>query len=178
MQDLNHRGKEFKYVLSYILVIVVALWIFIGVFEGNRLIIVITKFDQQSESAELSDTEEEITQEDAKEQTYQFVREICPSANISHDDVLPVSGRWAYHARLLASSCPHHALHGRYQENVKKCLRVVPNPTCGQGEDLNTSLDEFEDNELSTKLEKVSGITVLEERYSKIYTYVLYQHFC
>ena len=151
--------------LSYILVIIVALWIFIGVFEGNRLIIVITKFDQQSESAELSDTEEEITQEVAKEQTCQFVREIYPSAKISHDDVLPVSGRWAYHARMLASSRPHHALHSRYQDNVKKCLLIAPNPIRGQGEDSHTSLDEFEDNELSTKLENVSGIAVLEERY-------------
>ena len=133
-------------------------------FEGNRLIIVITKFDQQSELVELYDTEEEITEEDVKEQTCQFVRGICPSAKISHDDVLPVSGRWAYHARMLASTPRHHAMHSRYNEIVKSCLCAGPNPTRGQEEDLYTCLDEYEDHELSKKLEEVSGVTKLEER--------------
>lgn len=135
-----------------------------GVFEGNRLIIVITKFDQQSGSAELSDTNEEITEEEAKAKTCQFVCEICPSAKISHDDVLPVSGRWAYHARMLASTPQHYPMYSRYKKNVKMCLCVSLNPTCGQEEDLYTCLDEYEDHELSKKLEEVSGVTKLEER--------------
>ena len=132
-----------------------------GVFEGNRLIIVITKFDQQSGSAELSDTNEEITEEEAKEKTCQFVCEICPSAKISHDDVLPVSGRWAYHARMLANSSKCEPTHNRCQSNVRKCLADVPNRTCGQGEDPYANL---EDSNLSAELEKASGITVLEAR--------------
>ena len=168
MQVLNHYGTLVIQVQAIVhLNNQICLMNFIGVFEGNRLIIVITKFDQQSGSADLSDTWVKITENDVKEQTCQFVRKICPTAKISHDDVLPVSGRWAYHARMLASTPRHHAMHSKYEENVKKCLCAGPNPTRGQEEDLYTSLDEYEDHELSKKLEEASGITMLEERYSK-----------
>ena len=121
----------------------------------------ITQFDRPSWSGDLSDTEEEISEEEAKEKTCQFVRKICPSAKISHDDVLPVSGKWAYHARMLANSSPWELTHYRCQSNVRKCLADVPNRMCAQGEDPYAVL---EDSKLSTELEKASGITVLEAR--------------
>ena len=115
---------------------------------------------------ELSDIDEEITKEYVKRKTCQFVHEICPSAEISHEDVLPVSGRWAYYARMLAISDASLFSHARYYDNVRKSLREVPNPTCGLEDDPYTCLDKLGDDVLSAKLEDASGITTLEERYS------------
>ena len=145
--------------------LVLCLFLFTGVFQGNRLIVVITKFDLQSDSANLFYTEEEITEEHVKKQTCQFVQEACAGVDISPDDVLPVSGRWAYWARMLANTGPHELTHYRCHAAVKRCLYDVPNSTCGQGEDPNMSLDKLGDDELSAKLEEASGIAALEERY-------------
>ena len=148
-----------------------------GVFQGNRLIIVITQFDQVSGSAELSDTDEEITEETVKKQTCQFVHKACPGVKFSPDDVLLVSGRWAYHARMLAATPPHgptQCAHDGFQARVKRLLRDVPNSTCGQGEDPNVSFDKLGDAELSAKLEEASGIATLEARYFKFHILLVY----
>ena len=145
------------------------MFLFTGVFQGNRLVIVITKFDQQSGSAYLSGTGEEITEEQVKKQTCQFVREACTGVDISPDDVLPVSGRWAYNARMLANTPPHEPNHHKCQTSVKICLLAIRDQACGEGEDLNTSLDELPDHKLIAKLEEASGIATLEARYSQAY---------
>ena len=136
-----------------------------GVFHDNRVIIVITKFDEVNRSSDPD--EDEVTEGKVKEEACQFVREACPGATISPDDVLPVSGRWAYNARILANTGPHEPTHNDRQAAVKRYLRDVPNSTCGQGEDPNMSLDKLGDDELSAKLEEASGIAALEERYFK-----------
>ena len=137
---------------------------FTGVFQDNRLIVVITKFDEQ-----LADTDEEITEGEVKEETCQFVSKACPGATILPDDVLPVSGRWAYHARMLAMTERQKVAHQKCQDKVKKCLHDVRSQPCGEGEKLSTSLDELPDDVLSAKLEQASGITTLEARYSQAY---------
>ena len=141
---------------------------FTGVFQGSRLIIVVTQFDRVNEHSDPDDDpNDEITDECVKEQTCQIVRKACPEAKISHDDVLLVSGRWAYHARLLAMTPSQDPTHSRCQDDVKKFLCALPNLTRGQGEDL----DKLKDDELSEKLEKASGIATLEARYSKIFMF-------
>ena len=134
-----------------------------GVFRDNRVIIVITKFDLVNQSSD-SD-EDEVTEEKVKEETCQFVSKACPGATILPDDVLPVSGKWAYNARMLANTGPEEPNHHRCQTIVKSCLCNVPNATRGQGEDPNMSLDKLGDDVLSAKLEEASGIIALEERY-------------
>ena len=144
-----------------------------GVFQSNRLIIVITQYDQVSGSSELSDTDEEITEEGVKKQTCQFVHKACPGVKFSPDDVLLVSGRWAYHARMLAVTPPHgptQRANEKFQATVKRLLRDVPNTTCGQGEDPTVSFDKLGGDELSAKLEEASGIATLEARYFKFHT--------
>ena len=143
--------------------VIIYFWMFFltGVFRDNRVIIVITKFDLVNQSFD----EDEVTEGKVKEQTCQFVAKACPGATILPDDVLPVSGRWAYNARMLANTGPEEPNHNRCQTAVKNCLRHVPNATCGQGEDPNMSLDKLGDDVLSAKLEEASGIIALEERY-------------
>ena len=143
---------------------VIACILFTGVFQGSRLIIVVTKFDCINEH---SDTDDEITDEHVKEQTCQIIRKACPGAKISHDDVLLVSGWWAYNARMLANTGPQLPTHYDRQAAVKKCLHDVSNLTCGQGENP----DKLTDKELSDKLEEASGIGTLEARYSKIHVF-------
>ena len=148
---------------------------FTGVFKGNRLIIVVTKFDKTIDSADLSDSNEEMSEEKVKKRACQFVHKAC-DVEFSPDDVLVVSGSWAYCARMLDMTPPYgptQCAHKRYQANVKKCLRGVPNSTCGQGEDLNVSLDKLGDDELSAKLEEASGIAALEERYFHNYYFTM-----
>lgn len=134
-----------------------------GVFCDNRVIIVITKFDLVNQSSDPD--EDEVTEEKVKEETCQFVSKACAGVDISPDDVLPVSGRWAYNARMLANTGPEEPNHHKFQTIVKSCLGDVPNATRGQGEDPNMSLDKLGDDVLSTKLEEASGIITLEERY-------------
>ena len=136
-----------------------------GVFHDNRVIIVVTKFDEVNRSSDPD--EDEVTEEKVKEEACQFVCEACPGAAISPGDVLPVSGWWAYNARMLANTGPQVPTHNRCLVAVKKCLHEVPNSTCGQGEDPNMSLDKLGYDELCAKLEEASGIVTLEARYFK-----------
>ena len=68
-----------------------------GVFEDRRLIVVVTQFDR---TVEPDDTDEGITVEKVQEKVCQSVRKACPDVNISVDDVLPLSGLWAYHVTM------------------------------------------------------------------------------
>ena len=141
-----------------------ALFLFTDVFQGNRLIVVITKFDEQ-----LADTDEEITEGEVKDETCQFVHEACAGVELSPNNVLPVSGKWAYNARMLAMTAPQKPTHYKYRDMVKKCLQNLSNQACGEGEKLSKILDELPGDELSAKLEEASGITTLEARYSQAY---------
>ena len=157
-----------------------------GIFDDNRLIIVITKFDlvrvsqsedyTEEETTEditeeiVEETAEEITEDKVKEAACLSVSNACHGAKISPDNVIPVSGRWAFHARMLARSHPGSTNHKRCRQIVMKCLGEVCDLTCGQGEKPSTSLVKLEDHELSARLEEFSGIANLEVRYS---TYLL-----
>ena len=126
----------------------------------------VTKFDRTSKEARLSDPPEEMTEEKVKKQVCKFIHKAC-GVEFSNDDVLVVTGIWAYYARMLATIPPYGPTQLAYTkcyENMKRCLHDVPNATCGQGEDPNVSLDILGGDELSAKLEKASGIVTLEER--------------
>ena len=157
--------------------------LFTGVSKDNRLIIVVTKFDQVILLSKDSDTceemtEEIVTEEEMKKQACQFVHKAC-GVEFSNDDVLVVFGIWAYYARMLAMTPPYGPTliaHRRYQAIAKKYLCDVPNTTRGQGEDPNMSLDKLGDDVLSAKLEEASGIITLEERYFTTITFSLTLH--
>ena len=140
-----------------------------GVFEDKRLVIVVTKFDQVHESkledyTEEDSTGDEITEERVKAAACESVSKVCHGAEISPDNVIPVSGKWAYHARMLANCLPHEPAYHTYRKNVEESLDKVPNATCGQEERPSTSFVNLEHHELSAKLEEASRITMLEAR--------------
>ena len=151
-----------------------------GVFDDNRLIIVITKFDLVRVSQSRCITEqttpdpaEEITEDKVKEETCLSVSKACDGAKISPDNVIPVSGNWAFHARMLAKLNPQSSKYELVRKIVVRDLEVC-HETCGQGEKPSTSLVRLGDHKLSTKLEEFSGITNVEARYSLI-IFIYYQ---
>ena len=133
-----------------------------GVFEDRRLIVVVTQFDR---TVEPDDTDEGITVEKVQEKVCQSVRKACPDVNISVDDVLPLSGLWAYHARMLAMSHPDEREYSKYRRKAEKYLSDYQSFPCGQGENQSTCLRNQSDDELATKLLDISRFASLEERY-------------
>ena len=75
-----------------------------GIFGDNRQMVVITKFDLVRVSQLEDYSEEETTEDEVKEAACLSVSYACDGAKISPDNVIPVSGRWAFHARMLARS--------------------------------------------------------------------------
>jgi len=133
-----------------------------GVFEDRRLVIVVTQFDR---TVEPDDTDEGITVEKVQEKVCQSVRKACPDVNISVDDVLPLSGLWAYHARMLAMSHPDEREYSKYRRKAEKYLSDYQSFPCGQGENQSTCLRNQSDDELATKLLDISRFASLEGRY-------------
>ena len=130
-----------------------------GVFEDRRLIIVVTKFDQIIEP---DGTGEEITVEQVQEAVCQSVSEACPNVKISVDDVLPLSGMWAYNARMLAIS---HADEPGYTACRDCVVRILSNHSpCGQGESPSSYLSKRSDDQLVVQLMDISRLSSLEER--------------
>ena len=133
-----------------------------GVFEDRRLIIVVTHFDR---TAEPDGIDEGITVEKVQEKVCQSVRKACPDVKISVDDVLPLSGLWAYHARMLAMSHPDEPEYSLYRTSAEKYLSAYQSFPCGQGENQSKCLENQSDDELATKLLDVSQFASLETRY-------------
>ena len=124
--------------------------------------IVVTQFDR---TVEPDDTDEGITVEKVQEKVCQSVRKACPDVNISVDDVLPLSGLWAYHARMLAMSHPDEREYSKYRRKAEKYLSDYQSFPCGQGENQSTCLRNQSDDELATKLLDISRFASLEGRY-------------
>ena len=133
-----------------------------GVFEDRRLIIVVTHFDR---TAEPDGIDEGITVEKVQEKVCQSVRKACPDVKISVDDVLPLSGLWAYHARMLAMSHPDKPEYSLYRKSVERSLSHYRSLPCGQGESPSACLTKLSDDQLVKALLDSSGFASLEERY-------------
>ena len=134
-----------------------------GVFEDRRLITVVTQFDRTVEPDGID--EEEITVEKVQEKVCQSVREACPDVKISVDDVLPLSGLWAYHARMLAMSHPDKPEYSLYRKSVERSLSRYRSLPCGQGESPSACLTKLSDDQLVKALLDSSGFASLEARY-------------
>jgi len=132
-----------------------------GVFEDRRLIVVVTQFDKTMEP---DGSGEEITVKKVQEEVCQSVREACPDVNISCDDVLPLSGLWAYHARML--TCQSDELeHRRCRKEVERCLQNYHSLPRGQGESVSSGLTVQKDDELAKTLLDASEFASLEARF-------------
>ena len=133
-----------------------------GILEGRRLIIVVTQFDRTYGP---NNTGEEITVQEVYEKVCQLVSEACPDVKISCDDVLPVSGLWAYNARMLMSH-PDGPEHDNYRRSVEWYLPQCQSLPCGQGQSWSSYFTDKSDDELAKQLLDVSGLASIEERYN------------
>jgi len=140
-----------------------------GVFEDRRLIIVVTQFDRTVEPDGID--EEEITVEKVQEKVCQSVREACPDAKISFDDVVPLSGLWAFQAQMLAMSQPDDEDgYRRHRDRVVRSLSKYQPFPCGQGESLGSALAKQSDDQLVQALLDASGLAGLKERIHNVTT--------
>ena len=123
--------------------------------------IVVTQFDR---TVEPDDTDEGITVEKVQEKVCQSVRKACPDVNISVDDVLPLSGLWAYHARML--TCQSEELERqRCRQDVERCLQNYRSLPCGLGKSLSSQLTVQNGDEPAKTLLDASEFASLETRY-------------
>ena len=135
------------------------LFLFAGIFENKRLIIVVTCFDRLLVP---DGTGEEITAQKVQEHVCQSIKKACPHAKISCDDVLPLFGLWAYHARMLATCHPEEPGYTQCRECVEYCLSQYQSLPRGQGESQSSCLSELSGDELAKQLLDVSGFASLE----------------
>ena len=130
-------------------------------FEDERLIIVVTQFDVATQP---DDSGEDIPAEEVQEDVCQFVSEACPDVKMSRDDVLPLSGLWAYNARMLTCH-PDGRQHSTYRTSVERSLSICPSIPRGEGESRSSFLG-ARDDELAEKLLEFSLLNSLEARYN------------
>ena len=109
---------------------------------------------------------EEITVEKVHRRVQQLVSKACPDVTLSVDDVLPLSGLWAFNARMLMSH-PDGPEHDIYRRNVVWCLTQNQSLPSGQHESRSSCFLGKTDDELAKQLLDVSGFARLEARYRK-----------
>lgn len=110
----------------------------------------------------------EITVQEVYAKVHQLVSEACPHVKISRDDVLPVSGLWAYNARMLISH-PDGPERDNYRRSVEWYLSQCQSLPCGQGESRISHFTRKSDDELAKQLLDVSGLDSIEKRYNIMY---------
>jgi len=168
--QLSNRSSNPKSFMHHLLVasftskisLLFTIFLCAGILEGRRLIIVVTQFDRTYGP---NNTGEEITVQEVYEKVCQLVSEACPDVKISCDDVLPVSGLWAYNARMLMSH-PDGPEHDNYRRSVEWCLPQCQSLPCGQGQSWSSYFTDKSDDELAKQLLDVSGLASIEERYN------------
>ena len=133
-----------------------------GVHKDKRLTIVLTQLDLAVQPDESGN---QMTAEKVKGKALQFLSEKFPDIQISGDDVLPLSGLWAYNARMLMSHRdePQYSM---YKKSVEKCLSNCPSLPGGEGESQSSFLARHSDDELARVLLDASQLHTLETRYN------------
>jgi len=133
-----------------------------GVFEDRRLIIVVTKFDQTNPPYDTDPTSVETVYKKVCE----LVSKACPDATIRCDDVLPLSGLWAFSAQMLMShTCGPEHNYRRMAEQVLSQYQSVP---CGEDESKSSCLTKKKDDELAKKLLSLSKFGSLKARIQSV----------
>lgn len=118
------------------------------IFHEDRLVAVVAKFDRTYEDGG------SVTQEKVTSKIHAQVLSATSGLEIKRSSILPVSGKWAFHARLMES--PNHNNQARFQGITY--LAMYPDAVCGQIESLPTEV-------IAGQLMGASKIQLLEERF-------------
>ena len=136
-----------------------------GIFKEGRLIIVMNKLDQITSG------------EDIRKKVCEYIQDKvcrCEAKDIPREAVIPVYGKWAFEARMLAGDQSND----RRKETVARILSQRSSQPFGQGEDCGKVLAEKPSEDLAKELEQISNITILERRYDLLQSLpILYINF-
>ncbi len=129
-----------------------------GIFLENRLLIVVTFFDQYFEKyTDSSDDDDDdddndspLSEEEVRQKvSNQVLQATDGDYSIPEENVIPVCGQWALYSRLFL----HHRSNNEFQTIVKKCFLDYGKPPPSNPV------------KMAQKLEDVSGIKDMERRY-------------
>ena len=121
---------------------------FADVLQSNRLVVVVTKFDEFYTAVDESQC---LSEEEIKSEVCASVTKATGGAQLPKENVIPICGLWAYTAKQLACN-PHN------EELQKKARKYLKKYGEAQAEDIPGS-------ELARLLEKASNIALVEKRY-------------
>ena len=122
------------------------------------MIIVMNKLDQIT-----SDQKCGINKEEYAEKVWKYIQSKLwhhEAENIPREAVIPVYGKWAFEARMLARE-PSNV---QRKETVVRILSQRSSQPFGQGENREKVLADKPSDVLAKELEQISNITVLERR--------------
>ena len=123
------------------------LFLFVGVFSQNRLLIVVNKLDRLCFSGI---DEADVTWVEVAEKVHKYIKKICACSDDDDDDddkdipkkaVIPICSKWAYEAQMLKQDPTSEKI----RRSVKVSLNNIPsNETTPEGsEELADSLLDF-----------------------------------
>ena len=126
-----------------------------GVIEDGRLVIVVTKFDEN-----YTTTSGKVLDEGEAKKRVASSWLKATNHPIPLDKIIAVSGLWAHTAQELSKSDPDSRMHSRLKQNAVWYLSTYPDEACGEKEGFQHHSSE----KISEKLKKASGILSLEAR--------------
>ena len=119
------------------------------VLKSNRLLVVVTRFDEFYMAAE---DNERLSEDVIKSKLCASVEKATGSTALSKENIIHICGQWAYIAKQLACD-PHNK---GLQKKARKCLLQYGKMQIG----------DITGDELAKVLEKASNVALVEERYN------------
>ena len=102
--------------------------------------------------------------ENIREKVCKFIQDKvchCEAKDIPREAVIPVYGKWAFEARMLARDQSND----QRKKTVAQILSQRSSQPFGQGENHEEVLAKKPSEDLAKELEQISNITILERRY-------------
>lgn len=148
----------------------------IGAFIDGRLVMGITKFDQNyKDMYENSGSSDVVTEEVCHKKVCKMIDTIRAEnplkIDISRVVVTPLCGKWALISRQLQMAIESGEDHkvDDLKQKAAKCLKYDPKLqdylTCGQDQRQKDAIMKMLPEEMVVRLNEASGITALTERY-------------
>ena len=125
---------------------------------GGRIVFAVTQYD----SCYTEFDDEEPTLSETKHHVKKGLMSLEPKFDVSLDDIVPVSGKWALLARQLLAN-PQNTTH---LKNSQRCLtRYMERQPHGEGEEnIQKQVSDMDAQNIARELERASNISFLEER--------------
>ena len=130
-----------------------------GVIEDGRLVIVVTKFDENYTATSGKVLDEEQAKERVASSWLKATNQSIPLERI-----IVVAGQWALNAQELRKSASNPSFnYTRHKRHATNCLSMYPGEARGEQEGFD-HLQQMSTEQIAEKLKEASGIVQLEKR--------------